>query len=110
VLTPTRPPRRRKRRAAIFKLVSSKGESRKDFELSLDDIAREGARPLLVHCLNLEVEEYINQNREAVDSDGRRLVVKNGVSRPRQVTMGSGTVEVRWFKTLDKPSPLPVRL
>ena len=30
-----------------------------DFELSLDEIAREGARRMLMHALNQEVEEYI---------------------------------------------------
>ncbi len=68
---------------------------RKDFELSLDEIAREGARRLLVQALNLEVEDYINRHIEEVDEDGRRLVVRNGVGRTRSVTMGSGAVEVQ---------------
>lgn len=86
----------------MFKLLSPKGEVRKEFELSLDEIAREGARRLLVHCLNLEVEDYINQHTSAVDENGRRLVVKNGVGRPRNVTMGSGAVEVTQPRVNDK--------
>lgn len=86
----------------MFKLVSPKGEVRKDFEMSLDEIAREGARRLLVHCLNLEVEDYINKHTTAVDENGRRLVVKNGVGRPRTVTMGSGSVEVSQPRVNDK--------
>lgn len=68
---------------------------RKDFELSLDEIAREGARRLLVQALNLEVEDYINRHVEEVDEEGRRLVVRNGVGRTRSVTMGSGAVDIQ---------------
>lgn len=79
-----------------------KAEPRKDFELSLDEIAREGARRLLVQALNLEVEDYINRHVEEVDENGRRLVVRNGVGRPRTVTMGSGAVEVQCPRVNDR--------
>lgn len=68
---------------------------RKDFELTLDEIAREGARRLLVQALKLEVEDYVNRHVEEVDENGRRLVVRNGVGRTRSVTMGSGAVNVQ---------------
>jgi transposase-like protein len=86
----------------MVKLLTSKPEVRKEFELSLDEIAREGARQLLVHCLKLEVEDYINQHKNAVDESGRRLVVRNGIGRPRTVTMGSGSVEVSQPRVNDK--------
>ncbi len=86
----------------MIKLLTPKVSERKEFELTIDEIAREGARRMLMHCLNLEVEEYINQNTDAVGEDGRRLVVKNGVGRPRKVTMGSGTVEVSAPRVNDK--------
>lgn len=79
----------------MLKVVPTKSRVRQDFELSLDEIAREGARRLLVQALNLEVEEYIQQNANEVNENGRRLVVRNGVGRPRTVTMGSGSVEVQ---------------
>jgi transposase-like protein len=79
----------------MMKLVTPRAEERKDFELTLDEIAREGARRMLVHCLNLEVEDYINRHAEEIDENGRRLVVRNGVSRPRTVTVGSGSVEIK---------------
>lgn len=79
----------------MMKLVTPKSDDRKDFELTLDEIAREGARRLLVHCLNLEVEDYINRHVEEVDENGRRLVVRNGVGRSRSITMGGGTVDVQ---------------
>jgi transposase-like protein len=86
----------------MMKLLTPKPEERKEFELTLDEIAREGARRLLVRCLNLEVEEYLNQNKSETDQDGRRLVVKNGVGRPRKVTMGSGAVEVQAPRVNDR--------
>lgn len=86
----------------MMKLLTPKVSERKEFELTIDQIAREGARRMLMHCLNLEVEEYINQNTQAVGEDGRRLVVKNGVGQPRKVTMGSGTVEVSAPRVNDK--------
>ena len=48
----------------------------------LDDIVREGARWMLAAALEAEVEA------------GRRLVVRNGHARPRQVTTVAGAVEV----------------
>lgn len=79
----------------MLKLVSPKTEPRKDFELTLDEIAREGARRLLTQALGLEVEDYINRHGEEVDDAGRRLVVRNGHGKPRTVTMGSGSVTLR---------------
>jgi putative transposase len=79
----------------MMKLVPPKSEPRQDFELSLDEIAREGARRLLVQALHLEVEDYVQRNIHETGTDGRRLVVRNGHGQPRTVTMGSGSVEVR---------------
>ena len=79
----------------MLKVVPSKSDVRKDFELSLDEIAREGARRLLVQALNLEVEEYLQQNINEVDENGHRLVVRNGVGKPRTVTVGSGSISVQ---------------
>jgi len=79
----------------MLKLVSPKGDLRQDFELSLDEIAREGAKRLLTQALSLEVDEYIKKFSTVKDSDGHKMVVKNGVGRPRKVTMGAGTVSVQ---------------
>lgn len=72
-----------------------KAEPRKDFELSLDEIAREGARRMLAQALSLEVEDYIEKFKDEVDEQGHRLVVRNGLGRSRSVTMGSGTVDIQ---------------
>ncbi len=61
---------------------------------SLDDLAREGARRMLVSALDAEVTEYVERYRIERDEEGRALVVRNGKARPRKVTLGAGTVAV----------------
>ena len=62
---------------------------------TLDDLAREGARRLLMAALQVEVAQYVDAYQEARDARGRRLVVRHGQAEARQVTCGKGTVEVR---------------
>lgn len=83
-------------------VLPMRSDSRKDFELSLDEIAREGARRLLIQALNQEVEQYIQQFTDETDDSGHRLVVRNGFGRPRKVTMGSGTVEIQCPRVDDR--------
>ena len=71
-----------------------RAEDRKDFASDLDESAREGARRMLAHALETEVANYIARNQER-DERGRAQVVRNGKSRARKVTLGSGTIEVR---------------
>lgn len=66
----------------------------KDFSSDLDEIAREGARRMLAQALEVEVADYIARNQERGEN-GRAQVVRNGKARPRKVTLGSGTIEVR---------------
>ncbi len=68
--------------------------SDKDAPSGLDEIAREGARRMLAVALEAEAEDYIARYQER-GADGRALVVRNGKARPRKVTLGSGTIEVR---------------
>jgi hypothetical protein len=49
---------------------------------------------MLAQALELEVADYIAHNRECDEQD-RAHVVRNGKARPRKVTLGSGTIEVR---------------
>ena len=68
--------------------------SRAELAAGLDEIVREGARRMLAVALEAEVEAYIAAHAEQRDEGGRRLVVRNGHARPRQVTTVAGTVEV----------------
>ena len=67
----------------------------------LDELAREGARRILVRALDVEVAQYIETHQER-DEDGHALVVRNGRAKPRKVTMGAGTVQVEAPRVNDK--------
>jgi len=60
----------------------------------LDEIAREGARRMLLAALETEVAAYLEAHREERDQDGHALVVRNGKGRTRKVTVGAGTISV----------------
>src|SRR5438067_12104155 len=68
---------------------------REDLAAGLDEIVREGARQMLAAALEDEVAAYIAAHAGEQDEAGRRLVVRNGHARPRQVTTAAGAVEVR---------------
>jgi len=61
----------------------------------LDEIARQGARRMLLEALRLEADEYVDQARGLRDEYGLALVVRNGKAQARQVTVGCGTLEVQ---------------
>ena len=69
---------------------------------TLDDVAREGARRMLMAALQVEVAQYVDAYQEARDASGRRLVVRHGQVEARKVTCGAGTVEVRAPRVNDK--------
>ena len=77
-------------------------ETKEEVGRSLDGIAREGARRLLVQALEEEVSEYIERHRCERDEQGRALVVRNGRARGRKITMGCGTVEIESPRVNDK--------
>lgn len=80
----------------------SAGEDDQGVRVTLDELAREGARRMIAAALEVEVEEYVSSFVEDVGEDGKRLVVRNGHARERRVTVGSGTVPVRAPRVNDK--------
>jgi putative transposase len=78
------------------------GEDDQGVRVTLDELAREGARRMIAAALEVEVEEYVSSFTEEVGEDGKRLVVRNGHARERRVTLGSGTVGVRAPRVNDK--------
>jgi len=70
--------------------------------VTLDDLAREGARRMIATALRAEVDEYVATFVDEVDEHGKRLVVRNGLARERRVTIGSGTVAIRAPRVNDK--------
>ena len=78
------------------------GENGSEIAVSLDDLAREGARRMIATALEAEVGEYVERFADDRGEDGRRLVVRNGRARERRVTVGSGTVAIQAPRVNDK--------
>jgi putative transposase len=70
--------------------------------ISLDDLAREGARRMIARALAVEVEDYVGRYAGERDERGRALVVRNGAAQPRGMTLGAVTIEVQAPRVNDK--------
>ena len=73
-----------------------------EIRLSLDEIAREGARQMLIRALQAEVTDYIDDHQNLRNEKGHRLIVRHGKAQPRKVTLGSGTIEVEAPRVKDR--------
>jgi len=56
----------------------------------------------LAVALQAEVEEYVQQAKQARDDQGHALVVRNGQAQERTVTLGMGSVKVRAPRVEDR--------
>ena len=75
--------------------VATTEQTASGLRLDLDQIVREGARRMLAAALEAEVDDYLAAAAAERDERGRRLVVRNGHARERQVTAAAGAVVVR---------------
>lgn len=71
-------------------------------QFTLDDLAREGARRMIAAALKMEADEYVVRHVQDRDGDDHAMVVRNGTGRPRSVTVGAGTMELRTPRVNDK--------
>lgn len=78
----------------MLRILENDSERNREVSQSLDEIALAGARRMLQEALEGEVADYVDRHRELRDEQGHAQVVRNGKARPRQVTVGSGTMEV----------------
>ena len=78
----------------MLSVVVNNQQARDELALDLDVLVREGARRMLATALEVEVAAYIQAHIEAVDDRGRRLVVRNGHARPREILTGAGPIPV----------------
>jgi putative transposase len=87
----------------MLRLIEHQGTTEALSELgTLDEIAREGARRLLMMALEMEIASYVERHQDERDADGRRLGVRNGKAKSRNVTCGAGTLEVRTPRINDR--------
>jgi putative transposase len=82
--------------------VTESGKDRKQEIQTLDEIAREGARRMLIEALQAEVSDYVDLYTGEKEEGGRSLVVRNGKARPRKLTLGCGTVEIEAPRVHDR--------
>jgi transposase-like protein len=68
----------------------------------IDDILRDGARRALQAAIEREVCDYIERNRDHLDENGRRLVVRNGHHPARKIQSGAGPIEVHQPRVNDR--------
>jgi putative transposase len=80
--------------------------ARAELRADLDGLAREGARQMLAAALEAEVDDYLAAHAAERDQRGRRLVVRNGHARPRQVTTVAGSIPVRAPRVDDRRTDL----
>ena len=73
-----------------------------ELRVDFDEIVREGARRMLATALEAEVDAYLAAHTAERDERGRRLVVRNGHARQRQVVTAAGAVAVRAPRVNDR--------
>lgn len=85
----------------MFK-ITVKGKGNPEVRESIDELAREGARQMIVKALEVEVEEYLSRLKEERDEHGRALVTGNGDGKERTVLIGCGEVKIRAPRVNDR--------
>ena len=68
----------------------------------LTQILRDGAREMLGSAIEAEVAEYIAAHAHERDTDGHRLVVRNGHASERELQTGLGAIPVRQPRVNDR--------
>jgi len=78
----------------MLELVTSSPEAGKEMLSTLDELARQGARRMLIEALQLEASEYVGRHRDERDENGKALVVGNGKGKERTVVVGCGQINI----------------
>ena len=86
----------------MLSIVTPNSNEVQEITVSLDEIARLGAQRMLAEALQLEVADYLREHKELRDDYGRAVVVRNGKSTKRKVTLGGGSVEVEVPRVNDR--------
>lgn len=76
----------------------------------LDQIVRDGARKMLQAALEDEVNAFLEQHASKVDSEGRRMVVRNGHLPTREIVTGAGSLEIEQPRVRDKSKDVEQRV
>jgi transposase-like protein len=83
-------------------------ESTENFGKSLDEVALEGARRMLLSVLETEVEEFLGRRR--YERQDGSVGYRNGYGRARKVAIGSGTMKIRGPRVRESLRPFQSRV
>ena len=87
----------------MYKITTNDEEGQvPEITQSLDELAREGARRMILAALDLEVEHYVQALRQWRDDQGHAMVVRNGKARQRTVQLGAGPIKVKAPRVNDR--------
>jgi transposase-like protein len=75
--------------------TSSQEGTAPEVRLSLDELAREGARRMIAEALEMEADEYVVRLRHLRDEQGHAQVVHNGHGKERTLTLGVGAIALQ---------------
>lgn len=68
----------------------------------LDEIVKKGAKRMLEQALEIEVDTFLERHQYILDSEGRRLVVRNGYARERKIVTGAGQLDIQTPRVDDR--------
>jgi transposase-like protein len=88
----------------MYKLTTDESEGKApEIMQSLDELARQGARRMILEALELEVEEYVQALRHLRNEQGHALAVRHGKSHhERTVQLGAGSIQIRAPRVNDR--------
>ena len=69
---------------------------------ALTELLKTGAQKMLAQAVEAEVANYIEQFKDSRDSNGQRLVVRNGHHPERTIQSGLGDIEIKQPKVNDR--------
>jgi transposase-like protein len=76
----------------------------------LTEVLRQGARKLLIHALEAEVQAFLFAHEQIRDDAGKRQVVRNGYGPERKIQTGIGEIMVRAPKVADRRKQAPAKV
>ena len=72
----------------------------------LTRVLSNGARQMLIHAVEAEAAQWIDDRRHLLDAAGHRRVVRNGHASPRTIVTGVGAMQVQMPRVHDRrPAP-----
>ena len=72
-----------------------KNDTPTEFQQTLEEIVREGARKMLQQAVENEIEEFIKPFNGSRDEQGRRVVKRNGYLPEREIQTGIGPLNIK---------------